>query len=254
MATDNTLAILQGKVFLATRVANGAVNGGYLFVGEVEGLTLKQNQKFEEIHDNTTGLGLQIGHAPTETSLMLEGKAIQFDTANIARLSYGTYGGAVSGGTVSSEAITAYNGQMAVLANPGVSSVVVTKAPSTTLVAGTDYTVDPVFGTLQFLASSTAVPAGPGVPCTVNYTYAAYTGKVEAFTQPIAEYALRLQGINTMNGNSAVIFNAHRVSLDLLKSLELISKKHMTLDLSGALLPDYTKPAGQSAFYNLIKA
>jgi hypothetical protein len=131
-----------------------------------------------------------------------------------------------------------------------------------TLAATTDYVVSPTTGAVAITSTSTKVPtqtvATPlgytkGAATLWAYTYAAYTGKIEALMTTVAEYAVRFDGINVADGGSQVVLNLHRVSLDLAKVLAFIEAKHGNLEIGGMLLPDTAQPAGTSMFYNLIK-
>lgn len=136
------------------------------------------------------------------------------------------------------------------------------------LVANTDYTVDATNGSLTILPGSRLVPAftdtfgiapagSGGVNITVGYSYAGYTGKVEAFTTSIQYYTLRLQGINVAN-SQPVIVNAYQVALDMTKVMSFIDSKSNNTELDGMFLQDTTKPlptasAPYSQFFNIVK-
>lgn len=136
------------------------------------------------------------------------------------------------------------------------------------LVLNTDYTVDATNGSLTILPGSLIVPAftnqygvapagSGGVNITVAYSYAGYTGKVEAFTTSIQYYTLRLQGINVAN-SQPVIVNAYQVALDMTKVMSFIDSKSNNTELDGMFLQDTTKPlptpaAPYSQFFNIVK-
>ena len=137
------------------------------------------------------------------------------------------------------------------------------------LVSGTDYTADLVNGSLTILPGSKLVPpvlntfgiapvGAAGVGISTAYSYAAYTGKVEAFTAGIQYYTLRLQGINVANGQ-AILVNVYQAALDMTKLLSLIDAKHNNVELDGMCLQDTTRPvptaaAPYSQFFNIVKA
>ena len=134
-------------------------------------------------------------------------------------------------------------------------------AGAVSLVANTDYSVDGPNGAITALPGSQKLPLGymadvTGVPVSVNYSYAAYSSAIEGILtgNGIQEYAVRLHGLNTANGNSPVIVTLWRFSMNLAKTLDFIASKHGTLDLDGMLLPDSTRNGTtQSQFFSILK-
>lgn len=140
---------------------------------------------------------------------------------------------------------------------------------ATALTLGTDYSLDPVSGSLTFLFGSVLVPAvannfgiAPAgtnaIGITTNYTYASYTGKVEAFTTGQIYYAMRLNGINTASGNSPVIVNVYQSAFNMAKMFDFVMNKHFNLEIDGMSLPDTTRSiptaaAPYSQFFNIVK-
>lgn len=135
---------------------------------------------------------------------------------------------------------------------------------ATAIALNTDYTVDAPNGALAIVATSTKVPggllpmsgAGNYLPTrvSVNYSYASYTGKVEALIMGITEYSVRFVGLNTANGNAPVLVDVWRISLNIAKTLDLIMNKHGTFELDGMVLPDASRDGIiQSQFYTVTK-
>ena len=151
----------------------------------------------------------------------------------------------------------------------GTGGVLTATMGAVALVLGTDYTVDAVNGTITFLPASTIVPAITDIfkliptsfkstPITVAYSYAAYTGKVEALTGGVQYFAIRLQGTNLVNGQP-VILQVFQTALDMTKILSMIDAKHNSIELDGMALQDTTKAlptiaAPYSQFFNVTKA
>jgi hypothetical protein len=137
------------------------------------------------------------------------------------------------------------------------------------LVLGTDYTADLTNGSITITSGSLLVPAfnntfgvapagSGGVSITSAYSYAAYTGKVEAFTTGIQYFTVRFQGINVVN-SQPVIVTAYQVGLDMAKMLAFIGNKSNNFELDGMFLQDTTKSlpsasAPYSQFFNIAKA
>jgi hypothetical protein len=53
---------------------------------------------------------------------------------------------------------------------------------------------------------------------------------------------LRLEGINTAQGNAKVLVELYRVAFDPLKEISFISDEYNKFELEGSLLADTTKP------------
>ena len=62
------------------------------------------------------------------------------------------------------------------------------------------------------------------------------------FTQALPERFLRLEGINTAQGNAKVLVELYRVAFDPLKEISFISDEYNKFELEGSLLADTTKP------------
>ena len=130
-------------------------------------------------------------------------------------------------------------------AHPKVSSLVVKDSSATpvTLVAGVDYTVDPDFGALQFLRlNDGGAPAVPYLaPFKASYAFGVAT-EIGIFTQPLPERYLRLEGLNTAQGNAKVLVELYRVAFDPLKEISFISDEYNKFEMEGSLLADASKP------------
>lgn len=232
--TSKYYAVGQGKVYIASRDSTGRTSG-FTWMGDVDGFTITGAQQFLDWQESYSGNRARVGHLPISAELGFSLNIKNIDGDNIAKAFYGSTTSS-AGASVSSEAINAYANSMIPLANPGVSSVVVTKtAGSTVLVAGTDYTVDAANGTLTFLPGSTAVTGTSAVPCTVSYTYAAYAGKVQFLTDTVKDYILRFEGKSQFDGK-AQVFTMHRANFNLATALQLIGTDVASLPVEGALL------------------
>ena len=178
--------------------------------------------------------------------------------------------GVITGVVVSGVGTTLATGATVTTPGAGAGAAFLINAGQAPLVLGTDYTVDAANGSLTILPTSTLVPAysdiyqvggtlGGQTQITVAYSYAAYTGKVEAFTTGIQYFAMRLQGVNVANNNQPVIMNVYQAALDMAKLLSMIEAKHNNVELDGMLLQDTTKPLASalspfSQFFNIVKA
>jgi hypothetical protein len=249
MAADNTYQLTQGKAYLASRTANGAQNGGLIWVGDCDKVDITTTEKFDDIEESYTGSRNVAAHIPIGTTMAVKVNMLYMSTRNLGIAYKGTVSGAVTGASVTNEAVTLYNDAVTPLAHPGVTSVTVAGATVTT-----DYTVDAANGAIVVVPGSPAVPAGTPLVTTANYTFADYTGSVQAFMQPITEYFLMVQGFNTANGNAPFLGYFYRISVNLAKTLSMIEAKHGMLELDGMLLPDATAPVGRSQWFTIVKS
>jgi len=252
--SDSSYGLFQGQLFIQERAFNGAPLGGFEFIGDTDMFTIDPKQKFEDIKESQSGLGLTAAHIPTETDVSVKLRTLDIKIANWIRATWGGSAGTVASATSVTETVVLYNGLMTPLAHPGVSNVVVSGA-----VLDTDYTLDAVNGSITVLVVSSVIPEGTPLTTTVTYDHAAYNGKVEAFTTGQRYYTLRLQGRNTAQGNQPVIVTCHQAALDMAKAFSLIEKKHQTFELDGMLLQDTSKPLPQAAtdlsqFFTIVKA
>jgi hypothetical protein len=250
MATCTTEQFVgQGKVFVAPRASNGAINGGWTELGDTPRLEVSISQDFLDDYESCSGNRSITLHVPIQTDWEFSVDAKSFSKENLARAFYGT-ASAVSGATVTGEAPVGYAlNQIIPLEHPNVSAVTVTKGV-TPLVAGVDYTLDAKNGTITLISSTNLGGAGPWT-LDVDYTYAAYE-KVETNTQTISEYAFRFEGINLATKKS-VIAKLHRVSLNMAETLSLIGNEVATFTMSGMMLADSTAGVGESQYMTIVK-
>lgn len=232
--TSQYYAVGQGKVYIASRDSTGRTSG-FIWMGDADGFELTGSQNFLDWQESYSGNRARVGHLPTSTDLGFSLNLKNIDVDNVAKAFYGTKA-AGTGASVTAEAISAYGSSMVPLAHPGVSSVVVIKtAGALTLTQGTDYTVDAANGTITFLSGSAAVTGTTAVPCTVNYTYASYEGKVQFLADSIKDYILRFEGKSQFDGK-AKVYQLHRANFNLAASLQLIGTDVASLALEGAVL------------------
>ena len=240
----------QGKVFVAPRATAGSINGGWTELGDTDNLQITTSQNYEDIYESCSGTRSIVAHYVTQTDWAFQVDAMSFGKENLARAFYGT-ASAVTGASVTAEAVTGYAlNQIIPLAHPGVSAVVV-KDGATTLTAGTDYTLDAANGTITLISATNLTGPAP-YSITADYTYAAYD-KVETNTTTGGEYSFRFEGIN-MTTRKAVIVEVHRVALDLADTLSLISTTPNKFAMKGMVLADADAGVGESQYVTIKKA
>lgn len=139
------------------------------------------------------------------------------------------------------------------LSGQNVTAVVVETVENTpvTLVAGTDYEVDPDFGTIRFsdtvtLPVPTNAELGPQV--TVSFTPGAGVKVLHGLTQLKApERFVRFEGVNTVDGE-LVLVEIPRASFEPLQNLGLINEELGSFEMSGTILLDNLITSGSKFF------
>lgn len=255
--TDSSYGLFQGSLYLQERNLNSTNLTGYQFVGDVDMFAIDQKQKFDDIEESQTGLGLNAAHIVIGTDVSVKLRALDIKFANWIRATWGGGGTAVASGSVTGESVTFYNGESTKLAHMGVSSLVLTTTPS--LVLNTDYTLDATNGVITILAASTNVVAGTPLAGTAAYTKAAYMGRLQAFTTGQRYYRAMLLGRNAAQGNQPVQIIVNQIAFEMAAALSLIDKKHINFDLSGKCLQDTTiatpvASTDTSQFFTVSKA
>ena len=234
----------QGKVKLA--IITAGVTGKWFWAGDVSALSLAFSEEKASHKESYTGLKGTVREFNIENTLNVSATFHDFNADNIAMFTRGTTATAV-GGTVTGEDLgTVVAGEEVALANPGVSSVVVTDSlGSPATIDPGHYTVDTKFGNILFetLPDSPA----PTMPLIAAYSYLA-TEQVAFLSDTQKQIALRYEGINLAEGGRAEIVELYNVSPGLLSELSLITDGGDLAEMSveGAVLLDSRKVAGGS--------
>jgi hypothetical protein len=239
----STYASFQGRVYLGKRDSNGnpiEVRSP----GNVAELKLSLKTDVLEHYESQSGQRSLDHRMIKSKSATINLSIEEFTKENLALALYGTHV-ATASGTVTDEPI-AINAGGAVpvvgdryfLAHPKVSTLILKDSTGTpaTLTLGTHYTADTDFGAIQFLDTT-----GLTAPYKASYAFGDVS-EIGIFTQPLPERYLRLEGLNTAQGNAKVLVELYRVAFDPLKELALISTEYNKFDLEGSLLADSTKP------------
>lgn len=232
-------ASFQGRVYLGKRDING-LPIEVRSPGNVADLKLSLKTEVLEHYESQSGQRSLDHRMIKSKSATINLSIEEFTKENLALALYGTHV-ATTGGTVTDEPVggaTPVVGDRYFLAHPKVSTLVVKDSAGTpaTLTLGTHYTADTDFGALQFL-DTTSLTA----PFKASYAFGDVS-EIGIFTQPLPERYLRLEGLNTAQGNAKVLVELYRVAFDPLKELALISNEYNKFDLEGSLLADSTKP------------
>ena len=235
----STYASFQGRVFLGKRDAAG-LPIEVRSPGNVAELKLSLKTDVLEHYESQSGQRSLDHRMVKQKSATVNLTIEEFTKENLALALYGTHVVGIPG-TVTAEPVggaTPTVGDRYFLAHPKVSNLVVTDSAGTpaTLTAGTHYTADLDFGAVQFLDTT-----GLTAPFKANYGYGTAT-EIGIFTQSVPERYLRLEGLNTAQGNAKVLVELYRVAFDPLKEIAFISDEYNKFELEGALLADASKP------------
>jgi hypothetical protein len=248
----STYASFQGRVFLAKRDTLGNPIEARS-PGNVAELKLSLKTDVLEHYESQSGQRALDHRMIKQKSATIMLTIEEFTKENLALALYGSYQ-IGAGSTVTDEPIGVRIGAPPVLpmlgdryflAHPKVSSLQLkdSATPPLSLQAGIDYTADVDFGALQFLRlnNSATPPVTFTAPIKASYGFGEVT-EVGIFTQPLPERFLRLEGLNTAQGNAKVLVELYRVAFDPLKEISFISNEYNKFDLEGSLLADATKP------------
>lgn len=229
----------QGKVFVAPLV-NG-LPGEFRWVGNVPNFKPSFNTNKIEHKESYTGQRLLDKVITTENKAKITAELEDWSKENLALAVRGKpntiAAGVVPALTPDISPAILVVGSIWALKHPKVSAVVIkdsTNVPVT--VDAEDYTVDLDFGTVTMLDL-----AAYTLPLKAEYAYAT-VDNIAFFTQPIAEVAVRFEGVNTADNNKKVLAEIYRVALDPTKDLGLISNDLGKFQLEGNALVDPTKP------------
>ncbi|GMU44588.1 MAG: hypothetical protein IT479_04325 [Xanthomonadales bacterium] len=235
----STYASFQGRVYLGKR----DLAGNPLEVrspGNVAELKLSLKTDVLEHFESQTGQRSLDHRMVKQKSATVNLTIEEFTKENLALALYGNHVTG-AGGSVTDEPVGGplpIVGDRYFLAHPKVAALVLTDSAASpaTLTAGTHYTADTDFGALQFLDITGFTP-----PFKASYTFGTAT-EIGIFTQALPERFLRLEGINTAQGNAKVLVELYRVAFDPLKEISFISDEYNKFELEGSLLADTTKP------------
>lgn len=218
-------------------------------IGNCSALTLGVETETKSLRDFRSPGGGTYNQVDRITAVTLAMTAHDLSPENLALALYGTTE-AVAGGTVTAEQAVAYKGGYVVLeGNPSaVASVVAVGGGGATYVAGTDYILQ--HGALFIPAGSgIEAPASPSTP-NIAVTYTDRKGDVvQALAAAAAELELVFLGLNEADSGSLVTVRAWRSKFGPASSVPLIGDDYASLEMTGALLADGSKTAGQSQYF-----
>jgi hypothetical protein len=249
MAT-NYIVTGQGHLWIAPRDANG-VTGPAVEVGDADNFSASYTQQFTDVYESQTGARNIVAHALTQTDGSVTLDVLEISSANLAKALYGsaTTG---AGASVTGSPFAAYSGGSIWLNGKSPTAIVVKKG-ATTLVLGTDYTVDATNGRINFLTTSSLITAttGTGDAVTVDYTHTG-TDIVQSQVTGMKDFKFIFEQVNF--DGTVRRYELHRVALDLTKTFNMIMTGVNKLQLAGKMLPaTEITTAGLSQYFTVVK-
>lgn len=228
---------LQGKVYLASRMANGKP-GAMRWVHDAGLLNISANVTSENRQESYSGNKLTsatLGQA-TEVTFNL---TLRHGTGK--NLAVGLYGklNEVEAGSKTDEPLPdpLVLGDMVVLDRGNISTLVINDSEATpaSLVEGTDYRIESVPGGVIEILSDLS---GFTPPFTADYEFGASTDITMFTARPPIRY-LMLDGINTVDDSGdRVRVRLYRLKFDPVSQLDLINESFGEIALSGTALAD----------------
>lgn len=230
----------QGKVFVGTRNPDGTP-GLLRWLGNVS--TFKLTQQEDTVERNESYSGSRSPNRRLTKATKCESQIIfdEFTNDNLALALLGSITTVAAGSAVTDwlAPTGAIVGSVIALPDKNVSAVVVTDSTGTPkpLVAGTNYSLDAVAGTIEILDITTG---GAFLqPLKIDYTPGAVK-VVGAFKTVSQEVYLRFNGINTDDGSRCIV-DVFRNRLSPTKERNFISDDYQDFELTGTVLRDATR-------------
>jgi hypothetical protein len=212
------LLIANGKVDAFERDALGKAIAGF-WLGDCPTAKFAFKTERKDWKESYSGSNSIIGSATISNEATLEVKLASVTGKNLSDACYANLI-TVAAGTAVAEALGtgATVGEVKYLKHVNCSSVVISEA-GVPLVAGTDYTVDPKNGRVEFLVAQTGA-------ITADYAYATYTG-VGPFTKEAPIRTIIIATINKMDGKP-VRYRFPLCRAEPLDELNAISNDYIT--------------------------
>lgn len=235
----------SGKIY--ARVKGSAA--GLMELGNASKLELAVKEDKQKLKDFSKPGGGTYASVSRISEATLQMTLNDLNKTNVARAIFGSET-AVTGATVTAEAVTAYKGSIVPLAHPSPTAVTVTDTGAvTTYVANTDYEIRA--GGI-FIIAAGAITNAQAIK--VTYTFASYD-KVEAMTSASILLELHFEGLNEANSGKPVIVDIYKAQLSPTKALSLLGDKFADLQVEAEVLADTTKTgAGISQYFKVMLA
>ncbi|MBW5416111.1 MULTISPECIES: hypothetical protein [unclassified Pseudomonas] len=223
---------------------------GLIFIGNCRSLSYEAATDDIEERDYTTPGGGLDNSVQRISSLTLNYEARHYKAANMARALYGSATD-VPAGTVTGEAHRAFPGSLIMLANPGVTNLVLTPAAGgAPLILDTDYTLDPAgFPFIEEIEDGT-VPA-EGLDVVASYSYALHA-TVQALVNSGKRYRHVFVGLNEARSGKPVVIEVFRVNHSP-ATLNFIGDDFQGMEFTAKVEKDPTRKGTGLSQYMVIK-
>ena len=212
--------------------------GAQRWVGDVSELSISLTVESFEHSESYSGTRQKVRKIITGKSGEVSAKFHEFSAENLSLLLLGEVT-KVSAGSVTGEALPAVikAGDRIALVHQDVSEVKIG-----TLVEGTDYTVDPIFGAIEFLKDIAANTD------TVAYKYGEVT-IIAMLTNNPKDLFLRYEGLNLAENNEWNVVELYKINFTPTEALNLINNDNSldALSTKATVLAD-TNKVGDATF------
>ncbi len=255
MALDLSMKPFSGAGIVSLYPLTNNVPGPGIDMGEVPKFDVNQDAPVAEMktsRDISRGTAFRMAQSKA-AGLQME--LATLNDATLALLTSGEWTNVPAGSAVSNWAAPAglVVGNLVRLPHRNVSAVTVTDKTGSpkTLVADTNYALDPVAGTLELLDLTTG---GPFVqPFDIDYTPGAVQ-VLGAFKAPDKDFLVLLNGTNAYNGDR-VILEGFKFRFAAQGQSSWISNEYGKWQINGSLLLDTSRAANSAGgqFYSLTK-
>ncbi|MCF7964215.1 MAG: hypothetical protein K9L79_01610 [Methylobacter tundripaludum] len=221
----------SGHIYIDRKV--DGVYRGFKYIGNATKFEIKENtEKKERVSKGRANYGSALNTVfikkPGEVNISLD----DLDKDNLALVFLGdTSNVSVTGGTVTDEVVTAYQGRIIKTAKRKISSVVLNHSSGTpTYVLGTDYEItDPDLGLIKIIGSTIT----DAQSLKLDYSYGSMTSsKVAGGTNSSIIARILFDGVNQADQSKAVV-NVFEAVLSPTSGVDFLADDFAKLDLAG---------------------
>lgn len=223
----------QGRMFAAERTPSGVLSG-FRPLGNCPRFDVLLDRGGEQFAKRGAQQGGLLVTSANTPAFELSLESVERD--NLALLLFGE--STITAAAASTSNIVCRKGLMVPLDHINLTSFTHLKNGATTYVNGVHYTVNLGAGSIEFPAN-TPIPEGQALVATYVQGGSVSIG---AFSTKQPWLALRFEGVNTVNGEPAVL-DVFKTKFDPVDAMSLIGDNFSILKVRGAVHADEAKPA-----------
>lgn len=237
VALGTNLSLGKGKVFL-DRFDTSGNKTGYRFLGDVSKLTIRPSDEIKKHYSSAEASAPLLGSAVTRRELTVAATLFEFSRENLALALMGTeLTFTQTSGSVVAEALGAVKKDRVYRTVGRQISAVTVKKGATTLVAGTDYTIEnATTGAIYILPTSVTITDGDSL--TVDYTKAAITALDQVAVGLSTNVLGSLLFIGDPSAGPAYDVELWRVRVSADSEVPFIGDDYASFDITGEILSD----------------